>query len=192
MLINHDREKLVEAISYFAHNTRKLGKTKLFKLLYFLDFEHFKATGRSVTGLRYYAWPMGPVPVALHNEVPAPAADLASAVEINETEIKNGTMYVVRPRREFSAKFFSKRELALLASLAKEYRNATADEMVEATHLENLPWDQVYNKEGRKQEEIPYDLAARTDERETIMRVANERRELLESIPNEPGVGIFR
>ena len=40
MLINHEREKLINAIIYFAKNTRFLGKTKLCKLLYFLDFEH--------------------------------------------------------------------------------------------------------------------------------------------------------
>ncbi|EQD73859.1 hypothetical protein B1A_04740, partial [mine drainage metagenome] len=64
MLISHEREKLINAIIFFAIHTRFLGKTKLFKLLYFLDFEHHKETGRSVTGMDYFAWKMGPVPVA--------------------------------------------------------------------------------------------------------------------------------
>lgn len=51
MLTNHERQKLVEAVLYFATNVKKLGKVKLFKLLYFLDFEHFRDTGRSVTGM---------------------------------------------------------------------------------------------------------------------------------------------
>jgi hypothetical protein len=51
MLITHERDKLINAIIFFAKNTRFLGKTKLCKLLYFLDFEHFKETGRPVTGL---------------------------------------------------------------------------------------------------------------------------------------------
>lgn len=61
MLTNHERQKLVEAVLYFATNVKKLGKVKLFKLLYFLDFEHFRDTGRSVTGMDYVAWKMGPV-----------------------------------------------------------------------------------------------------------------------------------
>jgi len=35
---------------------------KLFKLLYFLDFVHFKNYGTTVTGMEYSAWKMGPVP----------------------------------------------------------------------------------------------------------------------------------
>ena len=65
MLVSHEREKMINAIIYFANHTRHLGKIKLFKLLYLLDFEHFRQTGRSVTGLDYRAWKFGPVPVAL-------------------------------------------------------------------------------------------------------------------------------
>ncbi len=41
-LINHQREKLINVMVYFAQNTQKCGKIKLFKLMYFLDFEHYK------------------------------------------------------------------------------------------------------------------------------------------------------
>ncbi len=56
MLIEHDRAKLLNSIIYFLSNTKSCGKTKLFKLLYYLDFMHFRETGRSVTNLDYYAW----------------------------------------------------------------------------------------------------------------------------------------
>ena len=59
MLIDHHREKLINAIIFFLQNTKYCGKTKLFKLLYLLDFMHFRATGRSVTGMKYYAWGHG-------------------------------------------------------------------------------------------------------------------------------------
>ena len=68
MLINSERQKLIHAIIYFASNTRACSKIKMFKLLYFLDFEHFKTTGRSVTGLKYSAWKFGPVPTSLVSE----------------------------------------------------------------------------------------------------------------------------
>ena len=51
MINTYHREKLINAIIYFAQNTKYCGKIKLFKLLYFLDFWHFKQTGKSVTGL---------------------------------------------------------------------------------------------------------------------------------------------
>lgn len=183
MIVTHDREKLIQAINFFAHNTRKLGKTKLFKLLYFLDFQHFRATGRSVTGLDYNAWKMGPVPVALFNEIEAPADDMAAVVEFKEIAVKNdGTMLSVRPRAEFSSAHFSKREMSLLEALAKEYWDATADEMIEATHLENSPWDKIWNEQGSKQAAIPYELAVRPDGGDTVMRIAKQRKELLDSL----------
>jgi hypothetical protein len=80
MLINRDRQKMIHAIIYFAQNTRHCGKTKLHKLLYLLDFEHFQKTGRSVTGLDYFAWKMGPVPVALQNELDDPQEDFQAAI----------------------------------------------------------------------------------------------------------------
>ena len=45
MPIYHHREKLLNAIVYFANHTKSCGKTKLYKLLYYLDFTHFKETG---------------------------------------------------------------------------------------------------------------------------------------------------
>src|SRR5438046_2822902 len=114
MIITHEREKLIQAINFFARNTRKFGKVKLYKLLYFLDFEHFKLTGRSVTGLVYYAWPKGPVPVALHNEIDNPQEDLRQAIDFDTRNVRDGWMLKVTPKVEFSDRHFSKRELAIL------------------------------------------------------------------------------
>lgn len=171
MLISHDREKLIHAIIFFAHETRKCGKVKLFKLLYFLDFEHFKATGRSVTGLDYFAWQMGPVPAILFDEIEAPGPDMAAAVHFEERAIRQGrqTMLVITPQIPFSSQHFSRREIQLMEDLAQRYRDAESEDMVEATHLENLPWDKVYHQQGRRQQLIPYELAARPDEKETIL-----------------------
>lgn len=191
MIITHEREKLIQAIIFFARNTRKLGKTKLFKLLYFLDFEHFGETGRSVTGLKYNAWPLGPVPVALQNEIPTPQEDMSAAIQFEQKEVQSGSMLTVKPKADFTEALFSKRELRILKRLADQYRDATAEEMVEATHLENLPWHQVYEAEGKKQAEIPYELAVRKDERDAVMKIARERKELLESLSNESRINIF-
>ena len=55
MLVSRSRDKLINSILFFAEHTRALGKIKLFKLLYLLDFEHFRKTGRPVTGMEYRA-----------------------------------------------------------------------------------------------------------------------------------------
>jgi len=180
MLITHEREKLLNAIIFFANNTSYLGKTKLWKLLYFLDFEHFKETGRSVTGMEYNAWPMGPVPVALHNEVDAPKPDMAAKIQFGKKEVNgNNQMLTVTPLAEFDPSHFSKRELRLMERLASDFAKTKADDMIEATHLENQPWHKIYNELGLKQQSIPFELALRAQEEGELRDVVRERDEVL-------------
>lgn len=182
MLIQHNQEKLINAIIYFVKNTRFCGKTKLYKLLYFLDFEHFSITGRSVTGLDYYAWPKGPVPRRLHDEFDTPSDSTSSALNINSQPAANGKLMLdIKPKRDFSSEHFTKRELKILAALCDEFKDAYADDMVEATHLENLPWNQIYNVEGRKQDLIPYELSLRKSEYDQIIKNVVENNEFREN-----------
>jgi uncharacterized phage-associated protein len=76
------QQKLIEAISYFAANTKHCGFTKLFKLLYWLDYHHFRETGETVTGLSYQAFPYGPVPDSLYKELKDGRGDVADHFEI--------------------------------------------------------------------------------------------------------------
>lgn len=182
VLRDHSREKLLNAVAYFVQNTKSCGKTKLYKLLYFFDFQHYTETGRSVTGLEYYAWPMGPVPRALHEEIALPAQDFAARFEVENLALRNGNeMLKLTPLKPFDPSHFSKRELSILESLAKEFRTSTADQMVEATHVENLPWDQVYKKEGRQQELIPYELALRKGDKDQAVGAIREHEEFNEN-----------
>src|SRR5215472_1919492 len=83
MFDSDQREKLVNAIIFFVSNTKRCHTLKLFKLLNFLDFEHFRQTGFGVTGLEYKAWPKGPVPSALWHEFKkGGSGDLRKAVSV--------------------------------------------------------------------------------------------------------------
>lgn len=180
MIINRQREKLVEAVVYFANTTRKLGKTKLFKLLYFLDFKHYRETGRAVTGLNYHAWKMGPVPVSLFEELSVPQINWDDKVSFRQKTIPQGTMLLVSAHTQFDPSLFSKRELRLLNELVDDFKDADAADMVEATHLENLPWKKVWDKE--RQAPIPYDYALRAQDFEVFKAFANEREEFLQAM----------
>lgn len=182
MLITHEREKMIHAIIYFARNTNYCGKTKLYKLLYFLDFEHYKETGRSVTGLQYNAWKLGPVPVELENEIECPERDIAESIDFILKPTKKGyPMLLSRPKKEFDASHFTRRELSLLEKLAREYKNKKAEEMIEATHLENLPWHRVFHEENRKFEQIPYEYALRKTETELMQYIVTENEEIIKN-----------
>jgi uncharacterized phage-associated protein len=182
MLQDHSREKLLNAIAFFVKNTKACGKTKLYKLLYFLDFQHFTETGRSVTGLDYYAWPMGPVPRALHDELLMPAKDFAAQFSIENVTLRSGgEMLKLEPLKSFNPEHFSKRERRIMDELAREFFDKKADDMIEATHVENLPWHQVYKIQGRKQEVIPYDLALRKGDKDEALTALREREEFQEN-----------
>ena len=58
-----ERRKYENAILYFAKylNPYQLGKTKLAKLLYYLDFISYRDTGKPVTGALYYKQEYGPL-----------------------------------------------------------------------------------------------------------------------------------
>lgn len=180
MLINRDREKLINAITFFAQNVDKCGKIKLFKLLYFLDFEHYKLTGRCITGLDYYAWQMGPVPTALYSEIESPEPDMAQCIKFSEIPVYGGksSMLQIECKKQFDKSVFSKRELKIMNDLAVEYKSTKADDMIEATHLENQPWDQIYRIQKKIRELIPYELAFRKQEFEEMQKIAYSNQEV--------------
>jgi len=181
MLIDRSREKLINAIVFFATNVKHCGKTKLFKLLYFLDFQHFKEIGRSITGLSYYAWQNGPVPVKLNEELETPQPDLIQAVKIEDIPMPEDKMPMTffTPKVEFYKGCFSKRELKIMTTLVDKYKNSKAEEMIDATHLATEPWHQVYEVQGRKLAPIPYELVISPEQRDVMKEIITEREEML-------------
>ena len=182
MIIEHEREKLIEAVKFFAQNTRKLGKVKLFKLLYFLDFTHFRDTGRPVTGMEYFAWKMGPVPKVLFEELVDPGRDWAGNCDFKLVKIAKGEMLTVNPLSDFRPEHFSKRELRLLRELCDQFKNSDADQLIEETHLENLPWHQIFEVEKRKQALIPYPMSLKKQDKELMLSAIGERESVLSTL----------
>ncbi len=159
MIITYHREKLINAIIYFARKTKYCGKTKLLKLLFFLDFKHFKQTGKSVTGLDYFAWKMGPVPKVLFEEL---SGDLKPDMKKAIRELPAEEFQKISPKKKFNNEYFSKREMQLLEEISFIFEDAKADTMVESTHLKNEPWDRTLKEKGEFQK-IDYMLAVDSD-----------------------------
>ncbi len=172
MIITYHREKLINAIIYFADQTRFCGKTKLMKLLYFLDFKHFKQTGKSVTGIDYFAWEMGPVPKNLFVEISGHMrADLQKAITIQPSGEK---FQKIQSKSKFDSQYFSPKELKLLEEIAFIFKDARAEDMIESSHLENQPWDRTFKEKGKYQK-IDYMLAVDSDVVSLPYNEASER-----------------
>jgi uncharacterized phage-associated protein len=175
MIISHEREKLINAVVFFAEHTRYCGKIKLIKLLYLLDFEHFRQTGRNVTGMEYHAWKMGPVPVSFYQEWDDLDPDLAAAIEIQPEKVVDYTRETIKPKITFDPSHFSKRELRLMEELAVRFHDDYSKPMVNVTHAEQGPWATIWDGGSGNNERIPYRLAVREDDpqREAILESAD-------------------
>jgi len=173
------RQRLINAILYFARETKFAGQTKLLKLLYLLDFEHFEHTGRSVTGLDYDAWKLGPVPTTLRAEwKDGFKGDLAALVHLRTEALQAHVRQTIIPNdgAEFDESYFTPRQLGLMKEIASRYREAYSQDMISITHAKDGAWDKVWRDGAGQNDPIPYELALRDDcgDREEILRSARE------------------
>jgi len=165
---NRNREKLVNAMMFFALNTnkKKIGKLKMSKLLFALDFEHFKRTGRWVTGIKYYAFPMGPYPkdeFEKINDKESPV-DIGKVIGVTamyeDDEGKDrGYLFRVKGNNKPNLSLFSKRELEIMNWLAEVWHDATGKQIKDWSHAHGTPWREVWQREGRRFEPIAYTYA---------------------------------
>lgn len=176
MRVSHERDKLINAIVFFARNTNFCGKIKLIKLLYLLDFEHFRQTGRSVTGMEYVAWKWGPVPLTFYQEWDVPEADLASAIDIVPEKVVDYTRETVVAKVDFDGSHFTKRELRIMAEMATNLRDSYSKPMIDMTHAELGPWKTIWEGGRGDGERIPYSLAIADNDpqRDAILASASE------------------
>jgi uncharacterized phage-associated protein len=188
MLVSRDREKLLNAIIYFLGATNHCHTLKLFKLLNFADFEHFRQKGRTIFGLEYRAFPKGPVPTKLWEELKRGGdRDLRAAVDLFEVkdDITDELLRRdLKARIKFDKKYFTKREFKIIERVAEFFKELRAEDMSEFSHMKGLPWRKVYNEGKGKNQLIPEDLSLEAEhlvhDAPTIDREELEyRRELL-------------
>ena len=167
MFVSRDREKLLNAIVYFLRETQHCHTLKLFKLLNFSDFEHFRQAGRTIFGLQYRALPKGPVPTALLEEIKRGGGkDLRNAIALFEVkdEITDALLRRdLKARVQFEKKWFTKRELKVMARIAEFFRDLKADDMSEFSHENKKPWASVYNNGKGTGHLIPPELALKAE-----------------------------
>jgi uncharacterized phage-associated protein len=138
--INQSEEKLRQVIVYFLEhiNNVHLGRTKLMKLLYFVDFDHQEAHGHSVTGATYRKLPHGPYPDKIERLIEK--MESAGLVRQVKVEYKGFTQIrLLTLGAKFNPANFSGAELQTLERVAADWADATAAEIEAATHRE-APW----------------------------------------------------
>ena len=149
------RKKYQNAVLYLCQKLKGevRGKKKLAKLLYFVDFDSYEKTQKSITGDIYRALPMGPVPSALEEITTEMAKQkMISIDQVAEREGYNATeIYKCLTIPDPSV--FNDAEKKMLDRVIIKYGHLTGKQLEELSHAE-APYIGTELKE-----EIPYELA---------------------------------
>ena len=139
-MLHINEKKYKNAILFFAKKTQNgtLGKLKIKKLLYYLDFDFFEKYGKSVTGDEYLRFEHGPVPRMAEKILKQMEG---KEIKITRRKIKEGLndQQHIEALKDFDLSVFSKEELVMLDDVAGKWEKFTGTEMKMATHGE-APW----------------------------------------------------
>lgn len=134
---NPSFEKFTEMVVFFSEQIKPY-KTKMNKLLFYADFLMFKQSCFSISGVRYNAINMGPVP---HNfQSIFEYLTNEDTIDIYAYEFPNGgfgEQFMARPDRPFNAYLFSEEEINVLHKVASTFEKTTTNDIIEISHLEN-------------------------------------------------------
>lgn len=155
--------KLKAILLYFGTHTdiKFLGKVKLMKLFYFLDFTHLKKYGSPVTYDNYKNLEHGPIPSTILNLVNSAVYDIDNSIMSDTIKFEKpaGTeMCRIIPTRKFTKedeKYFSATELNVLGEVCERFGNKNTKIIEEASHKE-APW-----KNTEFLDDINYSLATK-------------------------------
>ncbi len=144
---NPNFEKFTEMVVYFSDKLSPF-KTKMNKLLFYADFLMFKQSCFSISGVRYKAIDMGPVP----NNFQSIFEYLANKniIDIYTTEFPNGyagEQFKSRNERTFNAGIFTENELNTLEKIANVFKETSTSDIIKLSHLEEA-WKN--NEKGKK------------------------------------------
>ena len=140
-------ERITEMVIFFSAKLQP-WKTKLNKLLFYADFLNYKKTGFSMSGARYRAINMGPVP----NNFNSTFEYMANKGEIDVwiTEFPNGAegeQFRPNKNRNFRQELFSELELSVLGEVVTVFKDTSTSDIIEISHKEKA-W--IENEKERK------------------------------------------
>lgn len=142
-LTTPDKEKLGNAVVYIASHTNNLSKTKLLKLLYFMEEYSVRRFHTPFLGLPFEVWQAGPV-------VKDVFIDLSEAPILLDgyitKKVKGDATYIL-PIRDFCDDEYSDNDITVMQEVMKKYGSKTAKELVALTHRKGSLWYNAASKQ---------------------------------------------
>jgi putative zinc finger/helix-turn-helix YgiT family protein len=155
---NPSLEKFTEMVVFFSEKTEPF-KTKMNKLLFYADFLMFKQSCFSISGMRYKAIDMGPVPNNFQSIFEYIANN--DDIDIHTVDFQNsyiGEQFKARKDRPFKADLFLENELLVLEKVAASFKSISTNDIIKLSHLEEA-WKQNKNKKNVISYEHAFELS---------------------------------
>lgn len=144
------QKKFDNAVLYFAKNGGfDVGKKKLAKLLYFVDFTSYELRNKSITGKKYAKQNYGPMPIPKEFYDDLKRLQKQKLIRIK----KEDYLEKIIPLKDPDLSVFEDREKELLENVINKYKSDSAGDLEKLAQAE-APYKMV--KHG---EIIPYHLA---------------------------------
>jgi len=135
-------DKFYQVFKYILYKTGGdpyLGKTKIFKLLYFIDFDFFEKYEKQLMGLKYIKQEFGPLPVVFDKAV----ENLKKQKEVEEIKRKVYTYdqvkYILTETAKIKIDLLSAEELQHINQEIERFKKYSAQEISSLSH-KDLPW----------------------------------------------------
>jgi len=144
-------QKLKEVTYYILSkccDKKTFGKTVLFKLMYFSDFNFYKLHHKSITGGSYKKLPFGPAPCDFDSVMNNLSDEGKIEVIIDDVD----GAYTFKVKENLKIETLDKEELDMVDKVISKIGHHTAKEISELSH-KDTPWQVTGEKEI-----IDYDL----------------------------------
>lgn len=143
-------EKFTEMVVFFTQEAQpNLWKTKINKMLFYADFLNFKKEVQSISGCRYRAIDMGPVPNNFNS-----LFDYISKndhITITATSFPNGSIgeqFTRYEKREFDSTKLTPDEIETLREVVAKFKSVKTNDIIEISHKEEA-WEKNF-KNGKQ------------------------------------------
>ena len=143
-------QKIVNLVRFFTFN-QSIYKSKLFKLLFYADFSHFKKYNASITGLPYAHLPYGPVPNN-YNTLIGVILNVDSSIYIQEKIAGDYPGEVILSAKP-TENIFSKDEIEIIRNIQDYFAQFSC------LQIENFSHEEIGYKKTKDGELISYDYA---------------------------------
>jgi uncharacterized phage-associated protein len=137
--------KIGHTLIYLATHIPNLNKTKLLKLLFFLEITAIKRSGFGFLNLSFDVWKLGPVAKDIFVELSSDEPTLFSDFISIERDVRSS---IIKAKMPFNDDEFSDNDILLLDLIVDKYGTLNANDLIKLSHNKHLIWYKTAQRAG--------------------------------------------